>query len=90
MSKTRLMELRDMMNLALMEDFPFVAVEIHIEGFPTNEIIINRRDNIPSKLKYYEDAYDDDLIHKYSPSISIVDFDYADFVDELKWFREEG
>lgn len=87
MTKKGMKDLRDAMNLALIEEYPYVAVEIHIEGFPTNEIIVNRKENIAAKLKYYEDTYGDDLIHKYSPSISIVDFDYADYVDELKWFR---
>ena len=86
--KTR-QDLRDAFNIALMEEYPYIAVEIHIDGFAENEIIINKQGNVADKLKYYESAYGEDLIHKHSAGVSIVDFDYADFVDELKWFREE-
>jgi len=89
MSKKTMQDLRDAFNFALIQEFPFIAVEVQIDGFPANEIIINKKESIPSKLKYYETNYDDNLQHKHSPSVSIVDFDFADYVDELKWFRED-
>ena len=74
---------------AIKESYPLVAVKIHMEGFPKDEIIINELENAEKKLEYYVNTYDDNLVHKHSSGIQIVDVDYADYVDELKWFREE-
>ena len=89
MSGKTMQDLREAFELALKEDYPYIAVEIEMPGFTENEIIINRKGNFESKLKYYESAYDEELNHKHATGIKIVDYDFADFVDELKWFKED-
>lgn len=53
-------------------DGDIVAVVIHMEGFPTAEVIINSPHNISSKLAYYKKTYSDDLEHKFSGGIKII------------------
>ena len=89
MTKKTMQDLRDAFDVSLEEDYPYIAVEIEIPGFTETEIIINRKSNFKSKLQYYESAYDEELNHKHATGIKIVDFDFADFVDELKWFKED-
>ena len=90
MSRKTMQDLRNAFNLALLEDYPYIAVEVSTPGIFENEIIINRKSNFETKLKYYEFYFDEDLNHKNDTGIRIVDFDYADYVDELKWFRDDG
>ena len=90
MAKKTMQDLRDAFNLALLEDYPYIAVEIELPGLTETEIIINRKSSFEYKLKYYENAYDEDLNHKHAAGVRIVDFDYSDFVDYLKWFKKDG
>lgn len=63
----------------------YVAVVIKMEGFPSNEIIINDRNNFDSKLDYYKTAYNEDLTHKFSKGISIVGFTYGDSFEDIQY-----
>jgi hypothetical protein len=45
------------------------------------EIIINPYANIPSKLAYYEQAYNDDLTLKANNNIKIIKYDFVERVD---------
>lgn len=66
----------------------YVAIEVQMEGLDKNEIIVNPYENIDLKLEYYMSAYDINLDHKYSDGIKIVDFTYANSMDELeKYFK---
>lgn len=62
----------------------YVAVVVRMEGFPSDEIIINNCDNFDAKLKYYKSAYDEKLNHKFSKGISIVGFTYGDSFKEIE------
>ena len=79
--------LEDSFRKGMTESYTYFAVKIHMEGFPEDEIIINPLENAEKKLEYYLNAYDEDLVHLFAAGIQIVDVDYADYVDELKWFR---
>lgn len=60
----------------------FVGVKIEMDGFPQPEVIINKNENIESKLAYYKKTYDENLNHKFAPGIKIVGFTYGqDFGD---------
>ena len=65
----------------------FVGVKIHMEGFPKPEVIINKNENIETKLSYYKKTYDEDLNHKFAPGIKIIGFtygsDYGDIQEDL-------
>ncbi|PEA10163.1 hypothetical protein CN425_22885 [Bacillus cereus] len=61
-------------NEAASEGAEYVAVQIEMDGFPSDEIIINDNDNITSKLAYYKKTYNEELEHRYAPGIRIVGF----------------
>lgn len=63
---------------------PYVAVKIEMAGFPQPEIIINRRENIESKLEYYKKTYDENLNHKFEQGIKIVGFTYGDDFGDIQ------
>lgn len=64
-------------NEAVNEDAEYVAVQIEMDGFPSDEVIINHKQNIDTKLEYYRKTYNEDLEHRYDPGIRIVGFAYG-------------
>lgn len=64
-------------NEALDEEANYVAVQIEMDGFPSDEVIINDKHNIESKLEYYKKTYNEDLEHRYAPGIRIVGYAYG-------------
>ncbi|QJI52416.1 hypothetical protein [Psychrobacillus phage Perkons] len=48
-------------------------IKVEMDGFDTDEILINSYENLHSKLKYYTDTYNEDLTHKHA-NIKIVDY----------------
>lgn len=64
-------------NEALDEEANYVAVQIEMDGFPSDEVIINDKYNIESKLEYYKKTYNEDLEHRYDPGIRIVGYAYG-------------
>ncbi|HHI3604940.1 TPA: hypothetical protein QCU10_001459 [Bacillus anthracis] len=55
----------------------YVAVQIEMEEFPSDELIINDKHNISLKLEYYKKTYNEDLEHRYAPGIRIVGYAYG-------------
>ena len=55
-----------------MKDKKCVYVIVNIFG--NEEIIINKAENVKSKLEYYKKAYDDNLVLKTNKDIEIVSF----------------
>lgn len=62
----------------------FVAVKIQMKGFKQPEVIINSYENFDIKLKYYKNAYNDDLTLKTFNDIKIIGFTYADSYSEIQ------
>lgn len=62
----------------------YVAVLISMEGFPSNEVIINDNENIDTKLAYYQKTYDEDLNHKFAKGIKIVGFTFGNSFDDIE------
>ncbi|EJR24433.1 hypothetical protein [Bacillus cereus] len=50
-------ELEKCFNKAVNEEAEYVAVQIEMDGFPSDEVIINDKHNIDSKLAYYKKTY---------------------------------
>lgn len=50
----------------------YIAVMIKMEGYPKPEIIVNFVENIPKKLEYYKNAYDENLNLKAAKGIKIA------------------
>lgn len=71
-------------NTAILGGDRFVAIKVRMEGFEQDEVIINERSNFQAKLAYYQQAYDDDLNHKYSKGISIVGFTSGNSFDDIQ------
>ncbi len=86
--ETMLERVRCVFDLAIEKKYPYVAVAIQIEDNPELEIIINKTESLPMKKKYYENTYKEDGTHNHVNSIKIVDVDYSDYVDEMKFFKE--
>lgn len=69
-------------NQAIVTGSAYVAVLIEMEGFPEPEVIINKQENIETKLAYYKKTYDENLNHKFAKGIKIVGCAYGeDFMD---------
>ncbi|MDO6634283.1 hypothetical protein [Bacillus thuringiensis] len=64
-------------NEAVSEEVNYVAVQIEMDGFSSDEVIINDKHNIISKLEYYKKTYNEDLEHRYAPGIRIVGYAYG-------------
>lgn len=69
---SRMQELENIFNQAKEKEH-YVAVVIKMDGFPTNEVIINHPENIETKLAYYKKTYTDNCEHKYAADIKIID-----------------
>ncbi|PGB85159.1 hypothetical protein COM03_04995 [Bacillus wiedmannii] len=76
-------ELEKCFNEALIEEAEYVAVLIEMDGIPRDEVIINDKHNIDSKLAYYMKTYNEDLEHRYTPGIRIVGFAYGYLFSEI-------
>ncbi|EEL19384.1 MULTISPECIES: hypothetical protein [Bacillus] len=76
-------ELEKCFNEALIEEAEYVAVLIEMDGIPSDEVIINDKHNIDSKLAYYMKTYNEDLEHRYTPGIRIVGFAYGYSFSEI-------
>lgn len=65
----------------------WMAVELTIPNAPGTEYIINPKENVVEKLRYYEGAYNQDLVHNHVPAIKIVNYafspTFAGLADEL-------
>jgi hypothetical protein len=62
----------------------FIGLKIQMDGFEKDEIIINERENFKSKLEYYQRVYDENLNHKFSKGISIVDVASGNSFDDIQ------
>jgi hypothetical protein len=65
-------EIEEVFEIAKEEGSTHVAVEIEMEGFPANELILNPSENIDTKLAYYKKTYDENGNHRFAPGIRIV------------------
>lgn len=61
----------------------WMAVELTLPNAPGTELIINPKENIEEKLKYYQRAYTNELQHKHVDAIKIVNYAFAPSFVEL-------
>ncbi|PEP86082.1 hypothetical protein [Bacillus pseudomycoides] len=80
--------LEECFNDAVNTETNFVAVKIEMDGFPSDELIINDKHNIALKLEYYKKTYNEDLEHRYAPGIRIVGYAYGHSLSGIQ--RELG
>lgn len=76
-------ELIQVFERAKKKSADYVGVKIHMDGYPENELIINKRENFDSKLNYYLATYDDNLQHKYAKGIYIADAKSGHFLAQF-------
>ena len=57
-------------------EYNYLVVYVSVDG-ATPEMIVNHKDNVPTKMVYYRSAYDDSLRLKANPEIQIVDYQFA-------------
>ena len=65
--------------------YQFFAIKVEMGDFPDSEVIINPIINMVEKLEYWKNTYNEDLIHKHSNSIKIVDFAMGDSFEDIQW-----
>lgn len=88
MEKTKLERLIEVFEYAKRTRAEYVGIVVKMDGFETNEVIINHYNNIESKLEYYKNTYDENLNHKYSKGISIINFSFDNEIGLLAEFLE--
>lgn len=72
-------------NKAWDEGFKYVGVKIAMDGFRKEEVIINSYENFGDKLKYYKNAYNEDLTLKNAPDkVKIVGFTYGNSFSQIE------
>ncbi|MEC0241973.1 hypothetical protein P4H66_19405 [Paenibacillus dokdonensis] len=71
-------------NQAVVSGASYVGVLIEMEGFPQPEVIINKAENINSKLAYYKKTYDEDLNHRFAKGIKIIGCSYGDGFNDIQ------
>ncbi|MNK57579.1 hypothetical protein D3C87_766380 [compost metagenome] len=62
----------------------FIAVKVKMDGFEKPEVILNEKENIDSKLEYYKKTYNEDLTHKFSPGIRIINYTYGNTFNDIR------
>ena len=77
--------LESIIHFAQDVDYKYVAIKIEMDGFPDSEVIINPIINMVEKLEYWKNTYNEDLTHKYSDGIKIVDWALGDSFEDIQW-----
>ena len=80
------------------DDTNFMVIGIEMPDLESNEFIVNHKSNFEEKMKYYDSAYDENLIMIRNRDIKIVSFIFAeeviladedeahfDFIEELEY-----
>lgn len=80
---TAMQELEMCFKKANEDNSQYIVVFISLATGVASEMIINQRCNFEDKLKYYKEAYDENLIHKFANEISITDFMAVKSLKEL-------
>lgn len=62
----------------------YIGVLVETRGSEKTEIIINPRENFESKLEYYKNAYNDDMVLKTYDGIRITKIDYGNSFNQLE------
>lgn len=81
--------LTDMFELAKKDKAKYVFVEVHIEGYPASEMIVNPIDNADKKLAYLLDTYNEDGSHKKGAPVSIVTYGYFFDMGDIEYVYDE-
>jgi hypothetical protein len=79
----KMVELEYDFNEAIKQRAKFIGVLIKMPGFDRPEVIINSYENFNKKLAYYKKTYDEDLEHKFSKGIKIIDSCYGNSYSEI-------
>ena len=70
---------------AIADKTPYIGVEVRMQNFPSDEIIINDYENLSKKLEYYKKAYNDNLTLKAFSGIRIVGFGSGNSFEEIEF-----
>ena len=62
----------------------FIGVKIETRGSIEPEVIINGRGNFNTKLEYYRNNYDENLVLKSYDGIAIVGLTFGDSYDDIE------
>ena len=84
-------EFKNIIDEGLKYNCSYMVVVIKNEGSKEPEIIINPKENFVEKMRYYDQAYNDDMEHisakKTGKSIRIVNVSMMNYLVELVWLN---
>lgn len=69
---------------AIADGANFVGVMIQLPNMSQPEVIINPIDNLPSKMEYYFNNYNDNLELIANPDVKIIGLTYGDTYEEIQ------
>lgn len=76
--------LEKMFDMGMKVGAKYVAITVKMKGHEKEELIINRIENAFSKLAYYAQTYDENLVHMFADGIEITDINYGYFLEEFE------
>jgi glutamyl-tRNA reductase len=68
---------------AIRQGHIYIGVAVKLPNLESPEIIINPMENFEEKLKYYKNAYDENLVLKTCNDIEIVGAYGSDYADDI-------
>ena len=71
-------DLENKFKLAKKEKASFIGVLIKMPDYKDEEVIINSSSNFNKKLSYYMETYNENLEHRFSKEIKIIDCAFGD------------
>ncbi|MED2798354.1 hypothetical protein P4244_12420 [Bacillus thuringiensis] len=73
--------LENCFNEVVTEEANYVAVQIEMDGFPSDQVIINDKHNFVSKLEYYKKTYNEKTARNHAQEIKRI-YNYKDFTEQ--------
>ena len=80
----KISNLEECFKKAIENNSKYIAVKIKTRNSIGEEIIINPKSNFETKLDYYKNAYDENLVLKSFNGIQIVGFTYGNSLEDIE------
>ena len=71
------------------DDTNFMVIRIEMPELESHELIVNHKSNFEEKMKYYDSAYDENLIMIRNRDIKIISFMFAEEIIFTEEYEDE-
>ena len=71
------------------DDTNFMVIGIEMPDLESHELIVNHKSNFEEKMKYYDSAYDENLIMIRNRDIKIISFMFAEEIIFTEEYEDE-